>query len=165
MSVYAENVKDTFYIDSNLPSYARCYKVSSVDRAGNESDLSEKYCFDNCAHYELPNVFTPNGDNCNELFSAFSSRQAVDENGNGPCGYIDPLLQRLRCARFVEGVDFVVTNRWGKEVYTYQSGGERTIYVDWDGRDNAAADAWVRIHDPRLMNPPRTVRFGVAARW
>lgn len=35
----------------------------------------------------------------------------------------------------------------------------------WDGRDNAAADAWVRIHDPRLMNPPRTVRFGVAARW
>ena len=122
--------------DSNLPSNARCYKISAVDRAGNESELSEQYCFDNCPHYELPNVFTPNGDNCNEIFSAYSSRQIIDENGNGPCGPIDTSNQRVRCARFVEKVEFVVTNRWGKEVYTYESGGERTIYIDWDGRDN-----------------------------
>jgi hypothetical protein len=135
-TLYQENVRDTFFIDANLPSNARCYKISAVDRAGNESELSSQFCFDNCPHYELPNVFTPNGDNCNEVFSAYSSRQVIDENGNGPCGPIDISNQRIRCARFVEKVEFVVTNRWGKEVYTYDSGGERTIYIDWDGRDN-----------------------------
>jgi hypothetical protein len=134
--LYAQNVRDTFFIDSNLPSYARCYKISAVDRAGNESELSEQYCFDNCPNYELPNVFTPNGDNCNDFFSAYSGRQSADENGNGPCGPIDLEQQRLKCARFVESVEFVVTNRWGKHVYDYHSGGERSIYIDWDGRDN-----------------------------
>ncbi len=134
--LHIENVKDTFFIDSNLPSFARCYKISAVDRAGNESELSEEYCFDNCPHYELPNVFTPNGDNCNELFSAYSTRQSIDENGEGPCGPVDIQKQRAQCARFVEKVEFVVTNRWGKQVYSYESGGERTIYIDWDGLDN-----------------------------
>ncbi len=138
--LYTTNVKDTFYIDSNLPSFARCYKVSAVDRAGNESELSDQYCFDNCPHYELPNVFTPNGDNCNELFSAYSNRQAVDENGNGPCGPVDETKIKLKCARFVENVKFVVINRWGKDVYTYQSGGERSIYIDWDGKDDNGKD-------------------------
>ena len=135
-SLYVESVKDTFYIDANLPSFARCYKISAVDRAGNESKLSEEYCFDNCPKYELPNVFTPNGDHCNELFSAFSSRQVVDENGEGPCGPVAIETVRSKCARFVEHVDLVVTNRWGKNVYEYSSGGERSIYIDWDGRDN-----------------------------
>lgn len=134
--LYVENIKDTFYIDSNLPSYARCYKIEAVDRAGNKSELSEQVCFDNCPHYELPNVFTPNDDKCNDFFSAFSDRQVIDESGNGPCGPIDPIQQRLRCARFVQSVEFTVNNRWGKEVYRYQSGGENTIYIDWDGKDN-----------------------------
>lgn len=145
-TLYADNVKDTFFIDSNLPSYAKCYKISAVDRAGNESELSEQYCFDNCPHYELPNVFTPNGDNCNDLFSAFSSRQSVDENGNGPCGPIDVTAQRARCARFVEKVEFVVTNRWGKHVYDYESGAERNIFIDWDGRDNSGADVSAGVY-------------------
>ena len=134
--LYAQNVRDTFYIDSNLPSFARCYKISAVDRAGNEGELSEPYCFDNCPHYELPNVFTPNGDNCNELFSAYSDRQPIDEGGNGPCGLVDQIRTRMQCARFVESVIFTVHNRWGKEVYHYESGGERNIYIDWDGHDN-----------------------------
>lgn len=134
--LYAQNVRDTFFIDSNLPSYARCYKISAIDRAGNESELSEQYCFDNCPNYALPNVFTPNGDNCNDFFSAYSGRQTADESGNGPCGPLDLEQQRKKCARFVESVEFTVTNRWGKHVYDYQSGGERSIYIDWDGRDN-----------------------------
>ncbi len=134
--LYVQNVRDTFYIDSNIPSFARCYKISAVDRAGNESELSEEYCFDNCPNYELPNVFTPNGDTCNEKFSAYSDRQSTDESGNGPCGPINQVFTRLHCARFVESVDFTVSNRWGKEVYSYTSGAERTIYIDWDGRDN-----------------------------
>ncbi len=130
-------VRDTFFIDTNLPSFAGCYKIRSVDRAGNVSEFSEPFCFDNCPYYELPNVFTPNGDGCNELFSAFSDRVNIDENGNGPCGGpIDFENLKRRCARFVQKVHLSVYNRWGKEVYSYQSGSEHTIYIDWDGRDN-----------------------------
>jgi hypothetical protein len=135
-SLYAQNVRDTFYIDDGLPSFARCYKISAVDRAGNESELSDSFCFDNCPNYQLPNVFTPNGDMCNDVFSAYSDRQPIDENGNGRCGSVDLPLLRKQCARFVENVIFTVSNRWGKEVYNYQSGGENSIYIDWDGKDN-----------------------------
>lgn len=124
-------VRDTFYIDANLPSFARCYKISAVDRAGNESELSEQFCFDNCPHYELPNVFTPNRDGCNDKFSAYSDR-LVENN----CGTRDPALVQQQCAKFVKQVNFTVLNRWGKTVYSYQSGGERSIYIDWDGNDN-----------------------------
>lgn len=134
--LYVTNVRDTFYIDANLPSFARGYKISAVDRSGNESELSDPFYFDNCPYYELPNVFTPNGDNCNDLFSAFSDRQPIDEGGEGPCGPIDFQERQKHCARFVENVVFTVVNRWGKEVYSYESGGERGIYLDWDGRDN-----------------------------
>ncbi len=137
--LYAQNVRDTFFVDSNLPSFARCYKISAVDRSGNESELSEQYCFDNCPYYELPNVFTPNGDNCNEKFSAYSNRYTVDEEGSDGCNHLSPedvADRKRRCARFVSEVDFTVYNRWGKQVYTYSSGGERSIYIDWDGRDD-----------------------------
>ncbi|NJN41110.1 MAG: gliding motility-associated C-terminal domain-containing protein [Flammeovirgaceae bacterium] len=144
--LYVQNVTDTFYIDSNLPSYARCYKVSALDRSGNESELSEAYCFDNCPYYELPNVFTPNGDLCNDLFSAFSDRIILDENGEGPCGTVDLPSIRAHCARFVTKVQFSVLNRWGKEIYSYESGGERSIYIDWDGRDNNGNDLAAAVY-------------------
>jgi hypothetical protein len=137
--LYVQNVRDTFFVDLNLPSYARCYKISAVDRSGNESELSDSFCFDNCPYYELPNVFTPNGDECNELFSAFSDRAAIDENGNDACGKVSAESQEERkrkCARFVDQVNLTIYNRWGKIVYTYESGGENTIYIDWDGHDD-----------------------------
>jgi hypothetical protein len=137
-------VTDTFYVDSKLTSFARCYQVSAVDRAGNESTLSEQFCFDNCPNYELPNVFTPNGDGCNDLFSAYSLRNYGEGN---PCSYGDSKQDsthvanlQMSCARFVLGVTFTVYNRWGKEVYTYQSGGEKSIYIDWNGKDNTGRD-------------------------
>ncbi len=130
-------VSDTFFLHSNLPSFAACYKIIAVDRAGNESEASDVFCFDNCPYYELPNVFTPNGDQCNDLFSAFSDRirTEIGEGGVGPCGQELSDLQK-RCARFVLKVDVRIYNRWGKEVYRYTSGGERSIYIDWNGRDN-----------------------------
>jgi hypothetical protein len=137
--LYVQNVRDTFFIDLNLPSFARCYKISAVDRSGNESALSDSFCFDNCPYYELPNVFTPNGDNCNEKFSAYNNRSAIDEHGNDACGPVsadDLAARKTKCARFVNRVDLTVYNRWGKVVYIYSSGGERTIYIDWDGRDD-----------------------------
>ncbi len=140
-------VTDTFYVHSNLASYAQCYKVSAVDRAGNESDLSDQFCFDNCPYYTLPNVFTPNGDGCNDKFSAYSIRNYNTEGATSKCstgsaetdaGQLAQL--KVSCARFVLGVTFTVYNRWGKEVYTYQSGGENTIFIDWNGKDNSGRD-------------------------
>lgn len=129
---YRDNVRDTFFIDmnQNLNSFARCYRVLAVDRAGNKSELSGEFCFDNCAYYALPNVFTPNGDDFNEHFSAFGDQQAE------PPG--TPFNEN--CARFVESVDFVVFNRWGTEVYRASDLREDQIYVAWDGRDSQGND-------------------------
>jgi flagellar hook assembly protein FlgD len=33
-------------------------------------------------------------------------------------------------------VNFTVVNRWGKEVFSFSSNGENTIYIDWDGKTN-----------------------------
>lgn len=134
--------RETKFTDDNLPSFARCYRIQAVDRSGNKSELSEPVCFDNCPYYELPNVFTPNNDGCNELFSAFSNREAFGgETGSSEeeCK-IDPREAQKRCARFVEKVSVRIYNRWGKQVYSYDSGGERTIYVDWDGRDESGRE-------------------------
>src|SRR5690606_36885845 len=94
---------------------------------------------DNCPQYVLPNVFTPNGDPCNEVFSAYSDREeGGGENGEGTgslCSEIPEDSLKL-CARFVEDVHFRVINRCSKEVYIYQSGSERIIYIDWDGHDS-----------------------------
>jgi hypothetical protein len=127
------NVRDTFYVDANLPSYARCYKIQAVDRSGNPSKLSEAICIDNCPYYELPNIFTPNDDGCNDKFSAYNDLPSGN-SGSPDCEISDE--NKKRCARFVRSVNFRVYNRWGKEVYGYQSGGERTIYIDWDGRSD-----------------------------
>lgn len=142
--VLSELVTGTEFEHKNLPSYAGCYKISAVDRAGNESELSDSFCFDNCPYYELPNVFTPNGDKCNDLFSAYSLR-GINDAGESDCKgkALTPAQQeeiQKKCARFVQSVSFTVFNRWGGEVFTYQSGGERTIYIDWDGRDNNGKD-------------------------
>ena len=129
---YVASTTETFYVDTDLTSFARCYKIKAVDKSGNVSEFSNAICVDNCPYYELPNVFTPgNSDNCNDLFSAYSNRIEIGEDGSTVCGEID----LSKCARFVEKVTFVVYNRWGRPVYEYESGGENTIYIDWDGRD------------------------------
>jgi hypothetical protein len=131
-TLLADMVSDTVYVDRNLPSYARCYRVTAVDHTGNESARSEEFCFDNCPYYELPNVFTPNGDLCNEVFSAYG-----DPEASASCGAtIDP----MRCARFVKDVDFVVYNRWGREVYRLPESKEKSIYIRWNGKDNDGSD-------------------------
>lgn len=134
-SLLAENVRDTFYIDNNLLSFARCYKVAAVDVSGNIGEMSDELCVDNCPYYELPNVFTPNNDERNDVFSAYSIR-GFDCGEEGDC---IPLELREKCARFVQSVNFTVYNRWGQEVYNYSAriGNETpTIYIDWDGRDS-----------------------------
>ena len=87
----------------NAFEVAACYAVTAVDSVGNESQLSAVVCVENCPLYVLPNVITPNAD-----------------------GAHDQLRPRLN--RFVSQVDFILTNRWGVEVY-------RTTdpLLGWDG--------------------------------
>ncbi|WP_158859143.1 T9SS type B sorting domain-containing protein [Lunatibacter salilacus] len=95
-----------------------CYYLTAVDRSGNESDPSNIVCIDNCPNYELPNVFTPNGDNVNDTFQAFDN----------------PFPS---CPRFVEAVEINIYNRWGVLVHSYNSlsSTENNIYINWNGRD------------------------------
>lgn len=117
-----DNVVNTSYLHDDLSSYKGCYKVSSVDRSGNESELSEAICNDNCPYYELPNVFTPNEDGINEKFQPF---HIFDETEN-----------RFKCPRFVKSVNFYVYDRNGKEVYNNLNETERSILINWDGKNN-----------------------------
>ncbi|MBX2965908.1 MAG: gliding motility-associated C-terminal domain-containing protein [Cyclobacteriaceae bacterium] len=136
LTLLATNVTDTFYVHNNLNTFALCYRISAVDRSGNESELSDPVCNDNCPYYELPNIFTPNGDGHNDLFSAFNVRDYIN-CGEGEEGCQVPEHLKGRCTRFVQKVDLTIINRWGGEVYNYVSGGENTIFIDWDGRDNS----------------------------
>jgi gliding motility-associated-like protein len=52
---------------------AGCYEVSAYDSVGNESERSAMVCIDSCNFYEIPNVFTPNGDDINEKLIAKTS--------------------------------------------------------------------------------------------
>jgi hypothetical protein len=129
----------------NLTSFAGCYKIAAVDRSGNESEMSDPLCIENCPNYELPNVFSPNGDLCNGVFSAYGNlRNESGEEAENNCITSDDLtIDDLKCARYVIKVDFAVFNRWGKQVYDYESeqGNEnKSIYIRWDGRSSDGSD-------------------------
>ena len=116
------NVANTFFIHEDIPSFKGCYKLSAVERSGNESDLSEAVCNDNCPFYELPNIFTPNEDGVNDVFQAYN--------------IFDETTGQNKCPRFVVSVDFYVYDRTGKEVYNNLDAPEKSILIKWDGRNN-----------------------------
>ena len=121
-----DNVVNTYYTHQGIPSFKGCYKISAVDRSGNESELSEAICNDNCPYYELPNVFTPNEDGSNDEFQAFN--------------ILDEATNMYKCARFVKSVDFYVYDRNGKEVYNNLDEAEKSLLIKWDGRNNNGAE-------------------------
>ena len=97
--------------DRNIFSYRHypgdvisgCYAVSAFDFSGNESLKSVMICADSCNFYEIPNVFTPNGDNINDFLIAKTSG-------------------------LVEKVDFKLFNRSG--LLLFQTSEPR---INWDG--------------------------------
>lgn len=89
---------------------AGCYQVSAIDSFQNESILSNIVCKENCLTYELPNTFTPNGDNQNDLFVP-------------------------RKASFVSSVDMKVFNRWGELVFETDD-----PLINWDGTDQQSGE-------------------------
>jgi gliding motility-associated-like protein len=80
-----------------------CYAVSAYDLIGNESEKSLKVCVDSCNFYEIPNVFTPNGDNFNDKLIAKTSG-------------------------LVEKIDFKLFNRNGLLIFSTTE-----PRINWDG--------------------------------
>ena len=107
--IAASNANTFSYIDTNSLlkySIAGCYAVTATDSTGNESNINgNAFCIDNCPYYELPNVFTPNGDGINDLF-------------------------KPRKYRFIEKIEFQVFNRWGNPVFDTEN-----IDINWNGKD------------------------------
>jgi len=109
-----DNALDTSYLFTDLFSVAGCYAVTASDSLNtspdgtlfrNESAFSNIVCVDNCPDYELPNVFTPNGDNINDL--------------------LRPVLSRN-----VQDVIFTIYNRWGTIIFETDD-----PEINWDGKD------------------------------
>jgi len=97
------NAEDTTYAHTPGFSIAGCYTVTAIDSVGNESIMSNIACVDNCPIYTLPNVFTPNGDGANDLFTPFPYR-------------------------FIESIDMKIYNRWGGLVHETSDPN-----INWDG--------------------------------
>jgi len=96
---------DTQYVHISTVDLAACFAVTAIDSFGNESELSNIVCTENCPKYQLPNVFTPNGDGANDLFY--------------------PTL-----LKFVDEVDMKIYNRWGNLIYETND-----PQINWDGKD------------------------------
>lgn len=83
---------------------AGCYYITAVDSFMNESLQSNTICKESCLLYELPNTFTPNGDEMNDLFIPIDG------------------------AQFVHRIELEVFNRWGGKVFETEN-----PEILWDG--------------------------------
>ncbi|MCU0466974.1 MAG: gliding motility-associated C-terminal domain-containing protein [Arcicella sp.] len=94
------------FTHTKTDSYLGCYYVTATNRFGVESPRSNVVCKDNCTSFELPNIFTPNGDGKNDIFQA------------------------MKCPRFVQSVTFMAYNRAGQKVFEYTG-----PKLEWNGND------------------------------
>ncbi len=98
------SAEDTTYLHAPEGTMAGCYAVTAIDSFRNESDFSLLVCVDECTNFDLPNVFTPNGDGINDFFR--------------PTRY-----------SLVEKVDMKIFNRWGNLVFETTDPD-----INWDGK-------------------------------
>jgi gliding motility-associated-like protein len=101
---------DTNYIFKDLPSVAGCYAISALDTFSNQSVHSNIVCADNCPYYVLPNIFTPNGDQINDLFAAMPYR-------------------------YIQSVDMKIYDRWGMLLFETSD-----PHVNWNGKSNQSGE-------------------------
>ncbi|NOU48625.1 MAG: T9SS type B sorting domain-containing protein [Bacteroidales bacterium] len=111
-SVFASN--DTSYLHQNLDFTIGCYYIKSVDIHGNISLQSNTVCvdYDACPPYKLPNVFTPNSDQINDIFL--------------PIGY-----PAANPKAIIESVKMAIFNRWGKIMFETND-----PEIKWDGKNS-----------------------------
>lgn len=87
-------------------SVAGCYAVTAIDSFGNESFIANTTCTENCPYYEIPNVFSPNGDGKNDLLNPFPYK-------------------------FIDHIQLSIYNRWGQLVFQTTDPD-----INWDGKDH-----------------------------
>ena len=92
-----------FKHNNNGISIAGCYSIAAVDSFGNVSNFSDTICVDNCPNYELPNVFSPNFDNVNDLLIPFPYK-------------------------YIKDIDLQIFDRWG--VLVFKTTDKKIL---WDG--------------------------------
>lgn len=85
-------------------SISGCYQVLALDSAGNKSSRADTICVEYCPSYELPNIFTPNGDGINDLFVPYPNYRDVDS------------------------IELKIFNRWGEQVFATSN-----PQILWDG--------------------------------
>ena len=97
------------YLHDDLESVLGCYFIRAFDEKGNLSQPSDTICIDNevCPVYELPNVFTPNGDGFNDLFEPKHAQLSV-----------------------ILKAKTVIFNRWGNVVWDTDD-----PLIKWDGKN------------------------------
>jgi gliding motility-associated-like protein len=93
-------------VAEGLESMGGCYAVAAIDSFNNESDASYVQCVDDCSYFELPNVFSPNNDGINDVYTA-----------------INPL-------NYVKRLEMNIYNRWGELVYHTTK-----PLIEWDGKN------------------------------
>lgn len=93
------------YIHTLPPEESGCYYVRAIDVNGNISDFSPIACSEVCPFYELPNVFTPNGDGANDVFTPFPYR-------------------------FITRVEMKIYSRWGNLIFETTDPA-----INWNGND------------------------------
>jgi gliding motility-associated-like protein len=107
-------IDDTTYLHKPSLTIAGCYAVIAMDSVGNKSGFSNTVCIniDRCSIYEIPNVFTPNGDDYNQLLRPKPGYTSVDH------------------------IDMTILDRWGREVFSTNEPG-----INWDGNDKTTNQA------------------------
>jgi len=98
------NPNDTSYTTDFSLSIAGCYVIVAIDSVGNKSPLNNEVCTDNCPEYELPNIFTPNGDSLNDQYIPVKNK-------------------------YIKDVEFTMYNRWGEIVFETTDPA-----LKWDGK-------------------------------
>jgi gliding motility-associated-like protein len=95
------------FIDFPVGSIEQCYAVTAIDSLYNESQKIPFCVYNLCGLYQLPNVFTPNGDGVNDNY--------VSWNLNN----------------YIQKVDMKIYNRYGKEIFTTSDPA-----IKWNGSFN-----------------------------
>jgi gliding motility-associated-like protein len=104
--VLLDSTDQLFYSHNNLVTMAGCYGLVAVDYNGNRSAMSDTICVpaDICGKYHLPNIFSPNNDERNDLFIPFPYSG-------------------------VEKIDIQIYNRWGNLLFATTDPD-----IKWDGK-------------------------------
>lgn len=95
------------YLYSGNNTIAGCYYITATDSNGNVSLQSNVVCTESCPEYELPNIFTPDGNGINDLYH--------------------PILPY----RDISKVEISIYNRWGDKVFETEDPD-----INWNGKRN-----------------------------